>query len=83
MFSLQSKTRGEQTSFIDEMISNQKVAEAYSMNEENKARFDKINDDLAKYSLKATFFSSITNPQQDLSTVSFMPQLLFLAQLWL
>ena len=62
MFSLQSKTRGEQTSFIDEMISNQKVTEAYSMNEENKARFDKINDDLAKYSLKATFFSSITNP---------------------
>lgn len=62
MFSLQSKTRGEQTSFIDEMISNQKVAEAYSMNEENKARFDKINDDFAKYSLKATFFSSITNP---------------------
>lgn len=62
MFSLQSKTRGEQTSFIDEMISNQKVAEAYSMNEENKARFDNINDDLAKYSLKATFFSSITNP---------------------
>ena len=62
MFSLQSKTRGEQTSFIDEMISNQKVAEAYSMNEENKARFDKINNDLAKYSLKATFFSSITNP---------------------
>lgn len=62
MFSLQSKTRGEQTSFIDEMISNQKVAEAYSMNEENEARFDKINDDLAKYSLKATFFSSITNP---------------------
>lgn len=62
MFSFQSKTRGEQTSFIDEMISNQKVAEAYSMNEENKARFDKINDDLAKYSLKATFFSSITNP---------------------
>lgn len=62
MFSLQSKTRGEQTSFIDEMISNQKVAEAYSMSEENNARFDKINGDLAKYSLKATFFSSITNP---------------------
>lgn len=62
MFSLQSKTRGEQTSFIDEMISNQKVADAYSMDEENKKRFDKINDDLAEYSLKATFFSSITNP---------------------
>ena len=62
MFSLQSKTRGEQTAFIDEMISNQKVADAYSMDEENKKRFDKINNDLAKYSLKATFFSSITNP---------------------
>lgn len=62
MFSLQSKTRGEQTAFIDEMISNQKVADAYSMDEENKKRFDNINNDLAKYSLKATFFSSITNP---------------------
>lgn len=62
MFSLQSKTRGEQTAIIDEMISNQKVADAYSMDEENKKRFDNINNDLAKYSLKATFFSSITNP---------------------
>lgn len=62
MFSLQTKTRGEQTAFIDEMISNQKVADAYSMDDENKKRFDEINDDLAKYSLKATFFSSITNP---------------------
>ncbi len=62
MFSLQSKTRGEQTAFIDEMISNQKVAEAYSMNVENLERFDDINDRLADCSLKATFFSSITNP---------------------
>lgn len=62
MFLLQSKTRGEQTSFIDEMISNQKVADAYSMDEENLKRFDDINDRLADYSLKATFFSSITNP---------------------
>ena len=62
MFSLQSKTRGEQTSFIDEMISNQKVAEAYNMNDENLDRFDDINNRLADYSLKATFFSSITNP---------------------
>lgn len=62
MFSLQSKTRGEQTSFIDEMISNQKVAEAYNMNDENLERFDDINNRLADYSLKATFFSSITNP---------------------
>ena len=56
MFSLQTKTRGEQTAFIDEMVSNQKVADAYSMDDENKKRCDEINDDLAKYSLKATFF---------------------------
>ncbi len=62
MFSLQSKTRGEQTAFIDEIISNQKVAEAYNMNDENLERFDDINNRLADYSLKATFFSSITNP---------------------
>lgn len=62
MFSLQSKTRGEQTSFIDEMISNQKIADAYSMDEENLKKFDDINNRLTDYSLKATFFSSITNP---------------------
>lgn len=62
MFSLQSKTRGEQTAFIDEMISNQKVAQAYNRNDENLERFDDINNRLADYSLKATFFSSITNP---------------------
>lgn len=62
MFSAQSSARGEQTAFIDEMISNQKVAQAYSMYNENLERFDSINDKLAKYSLKATFYSSITNP---------------------
>lgn len=62
MFSLQSSARGEQTSFIDEMISNQKVADAYSMDEKNLERFDEINERLADYSLKATFYSSITNP---------------------
>lgn len=62
MFSLQSKTRGEQTAFIDEMISNQKVADAYNMSKENLERFDDINNRLASCSLKATFFSSITNP---------------------
>ena len=62
MFSLQSKTRGEQTAFIDEMISNQKVVSSYSMENEIIDRFDDINDRLADYSLKATFFSSITNP---------------------
>lgn len=62
MFSLQSQTRGEQTAFIDEMISNQRVADAYNMDKDNLKRFDDINDRLANYSLKATFFSSITNP---------------------
>ena len=62
MFFLQSKTRGEQTAFIDEMISNQKIADAYNMDEENLKRFDDINSRLANHSLKATFFSSITNP---------------------
>lgn len=62
MFKLQSETRGEQTAFIDEMINNQKVTEAYSHKGENLEKFDDINNRLAKYSLRATFFSSITNP---------------------
>lgn len=62
MFMLQSETRGEQTAFIDEMIGNQKVVDAYSHGEENQGIFDEINNRLQKYSLKATFFSSITNP---------------------
>ena len=62
MFMLQSETRGEQTAFIDEMIGNQKVVDAYSHGEENQEIFDEINNRLQKYSLKATFFSSITNP---------------------
>lgn len=62
MFMLQSETRGEQTAFIDEMIGNQKVVDAYSHGKENQEIFDEINNRLQKYSLKATFFSSITNP---------------------
>ena len=62
MFFLQSETRGEQTAFIDEMISNQKIAEAYNMDSENLEKFDVINDKFANYSLRATFFSSITSP---------------------
>lgn len=62
MFKLQSETRGEQTAFIDEMIHNQKVTEAYSHKSKNMQRFDDINNRLADYSLRATFFSSITNP---------------------
>lgn len=62
MFKLQSETRGEQTSFIDEMIGNQKTVDAYSHGDDNMIRFDEINDRLRGYSLKAIFFSSITNP---------------------
>ena len=62
MFTLQSKTRGEQTAFIDEMLGNQKIVDAYSMQEKNIERFDEINKRLGRYSLKAIFFSSITNP---------------------
>ena len=62
MFKLQSETRGEQTAFIDEMVSNQKVIEAYSHKKQNMVKFDEINERLRRYSLRATFYSSITNP---------------------
>lgn len=62
MFQKQSAVRGEQTGFIDEMITNQKVVTAYSKEADNQKQFDAINDRLAKYSMRATFFSSITNP---------------------
>ncbi len=62
MFKLQSETRGEQTAFVNEMISNQKVTEAYGHAEANMERFNEINGRMADYSLKATFYSSLTNP---------------------
>lgn len=62
MFKLQSVTRGEQTAFIDEMIGNQKVVQAYSREEAALDKFDEINGRLEKYSLRAVFFSSLTNP---------------------
>lgn len=62
MFKLQSEARGEQTAFIDEMIGNQKVVKAYGHEEEALEQFDEINTRLAYYSLRATFFSSLTNP---------------------
>ena len=62
MFKLQSEARGEQTSLIDEMIGNQKVVQAYGQEKNIEKRFDEINDRLGKYSLRAIFFSSITNP---------------------
>ena len=62
MFRLQSQTRGEQTAFIDEMIGNLKVVQAYGREAAETERFDGINERLRDCSLKATFFSSLTNP---------------------
>jgi ATP-binding cassette subfamily B multidrug efflux pump len=62
MFKLQSETRGEQTSLIDEMIGNAKIVQAFSYQEEALKRFDEINKRLEKHSLRAVFFSSLTNP---------------------
>ena len=62
MFRLQSKTRGEQTALIEEMIGNQKVVQAFNHEDEALEEFDEINERLQKYSLRATFFSSIVNP---------------------
>ena len=62
MFKEQSETRGEQTSLIEEMIDNQKIVNTFSRGEEVKSQFGEINGRLQKCSLKAIFFSSITNP---------------------
>ncbi len=62
MVRLQTETRGQQTAFIDEMIGNQKVVQAFSHEKKSLEDFDRINDRLAEYSLKATFFSSLSNP---------------------
>ena len=62
MFKLQSETRGEQTALIEEMIGNQKVVQAFSHEDEALEEFDEINGRLQDCSLRAIFFSSITNP---------------------
>ena len=62
MFKLQSKTRGEETALIEEMIGNQKVVQAFTGEEAVLSRFDEINGRLEACSLRATFFSSLTNP---------------------
>lgn len=62
MFRLQSKERGEQTGIIDEMIGNEKVVKAFSREDEALAEFDEVNERLQKSSLRAIFFSSLTNP---------------------
>lgn len=62
MFQLQSKTRGEQTTLIDEMVGNEKLVQAYCYEDEAIERFDEVNERLKKSSLTAIFFSSLTNP---------------------
>ena len=62
MFKLRSETNGELTAFINETVGGQQVIRAFSQEDETLARFDEINDRLKKYSLRAIFFSSITNP---------------------
>ena len=62
MFRRQSEIRGEQTGLIDEMIGNQKVVQAFGRGEKVTEDFDKVNKELGKAYLRATFFSSITNP---------------------
>lgn len=62
MFKKQSEARGEMTGLVEEMIGNQKVVQAFSYEDDAEKRFEVINDDLSKATLKATFFSSLTNP---------------------
>lgn len=62
MFKLQSETRGEQTAFIEEMVGNQKVVQAFSHEDEALTQFDEINERLGACSLRAIFYSSLTNP---------------------
>ena len=62
MFQKQSQTRGNMTGFVNEMLGNIKVVKVFDHGEKAQEEFDQINDDLAYYSLRATFFSSITNP---------------------
>ena len=74
MFKHQSETRGELTTLTDEMLGNMKVVQAFGYQKEAEERFHKINNKLAGYSLRATFFSSITNP-----ATSFVNSLVYAA----
>ncbi|MCD8313515.1 MAG: ABC transporter ATP-binding protein/permease, partial [Bacteroidales bacterium] len=62
MFQLQTRTRGEQTALIEEMVGNQKVVQAFGHEKIAMQDFDEINENLRKYSLRAIFFSSLVNP---------------------
>lgn len=62
MFKKASKIRGEQTAFIEEMVGELKIVQAFGREDENQEKFDEINDELTKASLSSIFFSSLTNP---------------------
>ena len=62
MFRMQSESRGKMTALVDEMVGNQKIVKAFSYEDDAQKRFDEINKDLSAYSLRAIFFSSLTNP---------------------
>lgn len=62
MFKKQSEIRGEQTAYIDEMLTNEKVVKAFSKEDETCRRFNEVNNELRDASLKAIFYSSLTNP---------------------
>lgn len=62
MFRLQSESRGHMTALVDEMVGNQKIVKAFRYEDDAMKRFDKINEELSSYSLRAIFFSSLTNP---------------------
>lgn len=62
MFRLQSESRGKMTALVDEMVGNQKIVKAFSYEDDAMERFGKINEELSGYSLRAIFFSSLTNP---------------------
>lgn len=62
MFRLQSECRGDMTALVEEMVGNQKIVQAFGYEDDAMHRFDKINEELSVYSLRAIFFSSLTNP---------------------
>lgn len=62
MFKLQSETRGEQTALIDEMVGGQRVVQAFRHETASQEKFDEVNERLRRHSLRATFYSSLTNP---------------------
>lgn len=61
-FEAQAAIRGEQTAMINELVEGQRVVKAFGLEEEKLAEFDEVNDKLQQVAMKATFFSSLTNP---------------------